>query len=134
MSNPLVQKKKDPLSFKVSEYPFNQNKAMLKNMKVVLYTYFYQPFSIYIIYLSHALLNIGKITVKVGPKTNCFSCFTSSCTNRIAVLKNLLALMCSQPRDKQNRARNFLLYKYFLNNVLLTVFMQNALLKFVELL
>ena len=32
--------------------------------------------------------NIGKIRVKVGPKTNYFSYILSSCTNRIAVFNN----------------------------------------------
>ena len=58
--------------------------------------------------------NIGKIRIKVGPKTNFFSYFMSSITNRIAVLNNLFA-----PRDVQNYAHDFLLFKYFLNNILL---------------
>ena len=37
------------------------------------------------------------------------------------------------PRGKQNRARDLLLFKYFLNNLILTVFMQNTLSKFAEL-
>ena len=78
--------------------------------------------------------NIGKIRVKVGPKTNYFSYFMSSCTNRIAVFNNFFSLICSQPRDKRNFAPDFLLSKYFLNNLLLTVFMQNTLSKFVKLL
>ena len=55
----------------------------------------------------------------------------SSCTNRIEVFNNFFSLICSQPRDKQNRARDFLLFKYFLNNLLLTVFVQNTLSKLV---
>ena len=66
--------------------------------------------------------NISKIRVKVGPKTNYFSYILSSCTNRVAVFNNFFSLICSQPRDKQNRARNFFLSKYFLNNLLLTLF------------
>ena len=66
--------------------------------------------------------NIGKIRVKVGPKTNYFSYFMSSCTDRIVVFNNFFSLIFSQPRDKQNRARDFLLFKYFLNNLLLTMF------------
>ena len=58
----------------------------------------------------------------------------SSCTNRTAGFNNLFALLCSQPCVKQNRARDFLLFKYFLNNLLLTAFMQNTLSKFLELL
>ena len=127
---------------KVSEYPLKQNKNVLKNMTVLLYTYFHnislnvlRPtfFNVYNLpFLCSP--NIGKIRVKVGSKTNYFSYFMSSCTNRIAVFNNFFSLICSQPRDKQNRARDFLLFKYFLNNLLLTVFMQNTLSKLVELL
>ena len=124
-----------------SEYPLKQDKNMLKNMIVLLYTYFYnisfsvlRPtfFNIYNLpfWLSP---NIGKIRVKVRSKTNCFSYILSSCTNRIAVVSNFFSLICSQPREKENRARDFLLSKYFLNNLLLTVFMQNMLSKLVEL-
>ena len=128
-------------SFKVSEYPFKQNKNTLKNIKVLLYTHFYnisnvlRPtfFNICNSTLSH-FPNIKKIRVKVGPKTNYFSYFMSSCTDRIVVFNNFFSLIFSQPRDKQNRARDFLLFKYFLNNLLLTIFMQNKLSKLVELL
>ena len=128
--------------FKVSEYPFKQNRSMLKKMSVLLYTYFLnislnvlRPIFFNICNLPFlSSPNIGKIRVKVGPKTNYFSYFMSSCTNRIAVFNNFFSLICSQPRDKQNRARDFLLFKYFLNNLLLTVFMQNTLSKLVELL
>ena len=81
---------------KVSAYPFKQNKNMLKNMPMLLHTYFYnislnelRPtfFNIYNLPFSHSP-NIGKIWVKVGPKTNHFSYILSSCTNRIAVFNN----------------------------------------------
>ena len=117
-------------------------KNVLKNMTVLLYTYFYnislnilRPtfFNIYNLPFLRSP-NIGKIRVKVGPKTNYFSYFMSSCTNRIAVFNNFFSLICSQPRDKQNRARDFLFFKYFLNNLLLTVFMQNTPSQLVELL
>ena len=126
---------------KVSEYPFKQNKNILKNMTVLLYLYFcnislnvLRPtfFNIYNLPFLRSP-NIGKIRVKVGPKTDYFSYILSSCTNRIAVFNDFFSLICSQPRDKQNRARDFLLSKYFLNNLLLTVFMQNTLSKLVEL-
>ena len=112
-----------------------------KNMTVLLYTYFYiflnvlRPtfFNIYNLPFLRSP-NIGKIRVKVGPKTNYFSYFMSSCTNRIAVFNNFFSLICSQPRDKRNFAPDFLLSKYFLNNLLLTVFIQNTLSKLVELL
>ena len=108
---------------------------MLKNMAVLLCTYFYdislnvlRP-TFFNIYNSPFLRspNIGKITVKVGPKTNHFSYILSSSTNRIAVFNNFFSLICSQSRDKQNRVRDFVLSKCFLNNLLLTVFMQNTL-------
>ena len=111
-------------------------------MTVLLYTYFYnislnvlRPtfFNIYNLPFLPSP-NIGKIRIKVMPKTNYFSYFMSSCTNRIEVFNNFFSLICSQPRDKQNRARDFLLFKYFLNNLLLTVLMQNAISKIVELL
>ena len=129
--------------FKVSEYPFKQNKNMLKNKTVLLYTYFYN-ISLNVLrkctFANEYNLpflrfpNICKIGVKVGPKISYFSFFMSSCTNTITVFNNFFSLICSQPRDKQNRARDFLLFKYFLNNLLLTVFMQNTLSKLVELL
>ena len=115
---------------------------MLKNMSVLLYSYFYSislnvlKSTFFCIYNLPFLRspNIGTIRVKVGPKTNYFSYFLSSCTNRIAIFNNFFSLICSQPRSKQNRARDFLLFKYFLNDLLLTVFMQNKLSKPVELL
>ena len=115
---------------KVSEYPFIQNKNVLKNMTVLLYTYFNSIclnvlrlnfFNIYNLPFLRSP-NIGKIRVKVGPKTDYSSYILSSCTNRIAVFNKFFSLICSQPRDKQNRARDFLLFKYFLNNLLLTMF------------
>ena len=127
---------------KVSEYPFKQNRSILKNMTVLLYTYFFNIssnvpkrtfFNICILPFL-CCPNIGKIRVKVGPKTNYFSYFMSSCTDRIVVFNNFFSLIFSQPRDKQNRARDFLLFKYFLNNLLLTVFMQMTLSKLVEVL
>ena len=115
---------------------------MLKNMTVLLYTNFYNIslnvlrsifFNIYNLPFLHSP-NIGKITAKVVPKSDYFSYILSSCTNRIAVFKDFFSLLQSQPKDKQNRACDFLLSKYFLNSLPLTVFMQNMLSKFVELL
>ena len=115
---------------------------MLKNIKVLLYTNFYN-ISLNVLRQTFFNIcnlsflrspNIGKIRVKVGPKTDYFSYILSSCTNRIAVFNDFFSLICSQPRNKQNCARDFLLSKYFLSNLLLTVFMQNTLLKLIELL
>ena len=47
--------------------------------------------------------NIGKIKVKVRPKT-IFLPLCAPCTNRIAVLNNSFALICEQLRNKQTRA------------------------------
>ena len=129
-------------SVKVSEYPFKEKKNTLKIIQVLLYTHFYNIslnvltpnlLNICDLPISH-FPNIRKIRVKVWPKTNYFTYFMSSCTDRIVVVKNIFSLIFSQPRDKQNRAHDFLLFKYFLNNLLLTVFMQNTLSKLVELL
>ena len=66
-------------SFKVSEY-LQQNNIMLKNMTILLYTYFYnislkvlRPtfFNLYNLPFLRSP-NIGKIRVKVEPKTNYF--------------------------------------------------------------
>ena len=86
----MVMRQKE---FKVSEYPSKQNRSMLKDMKVLLYTYFFnislmvlRPtfFNIYdLLFLRSP--NINEIRIKVGPKTNYFSNFMSSCINRIAV-------------------------------------------------
>ena len=84
------------LLFKVSEYPFKQNKNTLKNIKALLYTHFYnislnvlRPtlFNICNLPFWH-FPNIRKIRVKVGPKTNYFSYFMSSCTDRIVEFNN----------------------------------------------
>ena len=118
------------VSFKVSEYPVKQNKNMLKNMTVLLYSYsniislnVLRPtfFNIYSLPFLRSR-NIGTIRVKVGSKTNHFFYFLSSC-NRIGVSNNFCSLICSQPRDKQNRARHFLFHKCFMNNLLLIVSM-----------
>ena len=115
---------------------------MLKNMTVLLYTYFFnislnvlRPTFFNICNLPFlSSPNIGKIRVKVGPKTNYFFYFMSSCTNRIAVFSNFFKLIYSQPRDKQNCACNFFPFEYFLNNQLLIVFMETVLSKLIELL
>ena len=76
---------------KVSEYPFKQNKNMLKKKAVLLYTYFYN-ISLNVLRPTFANIcnlpflqfpNIGKIRVKVGPKTRYFSSFMSSCTTEL---------------------------------------------------
>ena len=68
----------------------------------------------YVSVLRHLCVLIEQVGLKLGHKL-------------IAVFNNLFALICSQARGKQNRARKFLLFQYFLNNPLLTVSMQNTL-------
>ena len=95
--------------FKVSEYPFKQNRSMLKKMSVLLYIYILnislnvlRPIFFNIcnlLFLSSP--NIGKIRVKVGPKTNYFSYFMSSCTERIVVFNIFFYLsLASQETNK----------------------------------
>ena len=62
-------------------------------------------------------------------KKKYFFYFMSSCTNKILVLNYLFALIYSQRRGKQKRDRDFLVFKYFLNNLFLTFFIyfQNSL-------
>ena len=85
---------------KVSEYPFKENKNTLKNIQALLYTHFYnislngvRPnfLNICNLTISH-FPNIRKIRVKVGPKTNYFSYFMSSCTDSIVVFNNFFHL------------------------------------------
>ena len=94
---------------KVSEYPFKQNKNMLKNMTVLLYTNFYnislnvlRPtfFNIYNLPFLRSP-NIGKIRVKVGPKTDYFSYILSSCTNRIAVFNDFFHWCAANQETKK---------------------------------
>ena len=129
-------------AFKVSEYPFKETRITFKNIEVLLYTHFYnislnalRPnfFNICNLPIPH-FPNIRKSRVEVWPKTNYFSYFMSSCTDRIVVFNNFFSLIFSQRRVKQNRARDSLCFKYFLINLLLTVFMQNTLSKLVQLL
>ena len=128
--------------FKVSEYPFNENRSTLKNIQVLLYTHFY---NISLNVLRPNLFNIRnlpilrfpnirKIRVKVGLKTNYFSYFMSSYTDRIVIFNSFFSLIFSQASVKQNCAHDFFIFKYFLNNLLLTVFMQITLSNLVELL
>ena len=121
------------VTIKVSEYP-----SMLKEL---IYTYFYNIslkllrltcFNIYNLPILR-FLNIWKTRVKVGSKTNYFLYFMSSSTNRIPVFSNFFSLMGSQPSNKRNYASDFLLFKYFLNNSLLTVITQNTLSDLIEL-
>ena len=62
--------------------------------------------------LSH-FPKIMKIRVKVWPKTNHFSNFMTSCTDRIVVYNNFFSLIRTHPRDKQNRTAIFFFSNIF---------------------
>ena len=126
---------------KVSVYSFKQNKNMLKNVPVLLYTYFYN-FSLNV--LRPTIFNIYnftfftlQISVKLlsmfDQKPTTFPIFWAHAPTELQ-FSIFFSLICSQPRDQQNRSRDLLLSIYFLNNLLLTVFMHNTLSKLVELL
>ena len=82
-----------------SQSNLSRKKNTLKDIQVLLYTHFYnislnvlRPnfFNIFNLPISN-FPNIKKIRVKVGPKTNYFSYFMSSCTNRIVVFNNFFS-------------------------------------------
>ena len=89
--------------------PFQGNKNSLKIIQALLYTHFYNIFlnvqrlnflNICNLPISH-FPNIRKIRVKVGPKTNYFSYFMSSCTDRIVVFNNFFHLyLANQEKNK----------------------------------
>ena len=128
--------------FKVSEYPFKQNKNTPKKIKVLLYTPFY---NIYLNVLRPTFFNIcnlpfsyfpntvsGKLGSKLGQRLTTFPTLWAPATTELQY-SIFFSLVSSQPRDKQNRARDFLLFKYFLNSLLINILMQNTLSKLVEL-
>ena len=109
------------LTFKVSEYPFKQNRSMLKNATVLLYTYF---FNISLNVLRPTFFNIcnlsflhspnrGIIRAKVGPKTNYSSYFMSSCTNIIAVFNNLFHWYVANQETSKTMPTFFFLLNIF---------------------
>ena len=111
----------DKTNIKVSEYPFKQNRNMLKNMTVILYTYFLN-ISLYVLrptffntcnwpFLSS--LNIRKMRFKVGPKTNYFSYFMSSCTNRVPVSKKFFHWYLDNQKANKTLAASFFLLNIF---------------------
>ena len=123
---------------KVSEYTFKQNKDMLKNTKVLLHTYFYnislnvlRPtfFGIYNLPFSRST-NIKKLESTLGHTFPTF--WVTAPTEMQFSIYFFHWYVASQRTNKT--ARDFLLFKYFLNNLFSTVFMQNTLSKLVELL
>ena len=78
-------------------------------MTVLLYTYFY-----------NVSLNVRRPTF-----FNIYNLPFLPLHQQIKAF-NIFFTTRSQPRDKQNRARDFLLFKYFLINLFLTVSMENT--------
>ena len=112
-------------------------KICLKNMAVLLYTYFYNIslnvlrltfFNIYNLPF-YALQISVKLGSKLGQKLITFPIFWAPAPAEL----QFSIIFCRQPRDRQNRVRDFLCSKYFFNNLRLTVFVQNTLSKLVEL-
>ena len=109
------------INIKVSEYTFKQNRGMLKNITVLLYTYYFnislnalRPIFLNICNLPFLRFpNIGKIRVKVGPKTNYFSYFMSSRTNRITVFNNFLHWYIANQETNKTVALIFFLSNIF---------------------
>ena len=87
-------------------------------------------FSIYDLLFSHSL-NIGIMRVRSGPNPSYLFWFMSFCTNGFVVLI-LFLLKCTEQRSIRKGARDFFLFKYLLNNLLLIIFMRNMLSKLVE--
>ena len=91
---------------------------MLKNKTVLLYTYFYN-ISLNVLRPTFASIynfpflrfpNIGKIEVKVGPKTSYFSSFMSSCANRITVFNNFFSLLTKRQTKPCPRFLSFQIF------------------------
>ena len=72
-----------------------------------------QPFSIYIIYLFYALQISVKLRSKLGQKLTTFPIFRAPAPTELQFSIIFFSLIYSQPRDKQNHARDFVLSKYF---------------------
>ena len=86
---------------------------------------------IYIIYPFHALQISGRLGSTL---CHTFPTLWTPTWTELQFPINFFKLICSQPRDKQNRARDFLPLKYCLNNLFSTIFMQNTFSKLFELL
>ena len=128
---------------KVSEYPFKQNKNMIKNMAVLLYTYFYNIAYFYNMLLRSIFFNInkfpflcspniGKIRVKLGQKLTAFP--TSWAPAPIAVFNNCFHWYVANEETNKTVPTISFFPNIFLNNLLLTDDMQNTLSKLVKLL
>ena len=99
--------------FKVSEYPFKKNTCW-KTWKC-LYTYFcnislnvLRPnfFNMYNLPFSR-FPDARKVRVKFGPKTT-FPTLWAPAPTELQFSIVVFSLICSQPKDKQNRVHNFL--------------------------
>ena len=85
------------------------------------------------IYLFYSLQILVKLGSNLGQTLTIFPILWAPATTELQFSILFFSLICSQPRDKQNRAHDFLLSQYFFN-LLLTVSMQKTLLKLLKLL
>ena len=124
----------------VSEYPFKQNKNMLKSMTVLSYTIFYnislnvlRPTFFNIYNLSFLFSpNIGKIRIKVRPKTDNFPIFWAPAPTELLFSMIFFHWHVANQETNKTVPAIYFFPQYFLNNLLLTVFMQNTLSKLIE--
>ena len=126
---------------KVSEYSFKQNRSILKNMTVLLYTYFlispqmYQdePFLIYVICLFYAVQILVKLGSKLCQKLTTFPTLWALAPTELQ-FSVILFYWYIANQETNKAAWNFFRLKYFLNNQLLIIFMETALSKLAKLL
>ena len=136
----LVTVNNNFLWFKVSEYPFKQNRNTLKNMSVLLYTYFV---NIYINVLRPNFFNIcnltflycpniGKIRVKAGPKLTTFPTLWAPAPAELQFSVNFFYWYTAN-QEANKTVPAILSFECFLDNQLLIGFMETTLSKIVEL-
>ena len=95
--------------------------------------YLDQPFSVYIIYLSYALQTSVKLGSKLDQKLTTIPIFWATAPTELQFSIIFFHwYVANQEANKTVPAIFF--FKYFSNNLILTVFMQNTLWKLVELL
>ena len=82
----------------------------------------------------NSMLSLTFLNICFVPFSRCLNIRKMKVPNRFVVFCSFLSLKCILPRPKQNRAHVFLLFKHFLNNLLLTVFVQNLISKFAKVL
>ena len=95
---------------------------------------YFRRLLINISYLFFALREYWKNEDQNWAKNELFFNSTSSSTNRFVVFYCFFSLKRILPKPKENHGRIFILFKYFLDNLFLTVFVQHVISKFVKVL